>query len=70
MRKSGNFIEILSLLLSHSTIPLVSGDTHTLNLLDAGIGARKKAGMIFEKEFTGFDDIVVGHGIVKTEDHG
>ena len=41
-----------------------------LNSFDAGIGAKKKAGMIPEKRHAGFDGIVVGRGVIKSEDHG
>lgn len=40
-----------------------------LNLLDAGVGVRKKAGMISETP-AGFDGIVVRRGLVKSKDHG
>lgn len=43
------------------------------NLLDSGVGAIKKAGMIAAKEFARLDGIVVGQSIqraVKSEDHG
>ena len=41
-----------------------------LNSLSTGIEARKKAGMISEEEPAGFDGIVVGRGVRKSEDHG
>lgn len=40
-----------------------------LNLFDAGIGARKKAGTILGGP-AGFDGIVIGQGVIKNEDHG
>ncbi len=39
-----------------------------LNLLDAGVGVRKKAGTISERP-TKFDGIVVGWRVIKSEDH-
>ena len=41
-----------------------------LNSLEAGIGTKKKAGMIPEEGFAGFDGIIVGRGVIKSEDHG
>ena len=40
-----------------------------LNLLEAGIGTKKKAGMIPEKRFAGFDGIIVGRGVIKSKNH-
>lgn len=39
-----------------------------LNLLDARVGDRKKAGMISERPAR-FDSMVVGRGVIKSEDH-
>ena len=41
----------------------------SLNSLDAGIGARKKAGMISEGP-AGFDGMIAGRWVGKSEDHG
>ncbi len=41
----------------------------SFNSYDTGIGARKKAGMRLEEGHTGFDGIVIGRGVIKSDDH-
>lgn len=41
-----------------------------LNSFEAGIRAKKKAGLIPEEGFTGFADMIVGRRVIKSEDHG
>ncbi len=42
----------------------------SLNPLDVGIGARKKAGIISEDGPAGFYGMIVGRGVIKSEDYG
>ncbi len=41
-----------------------------LESYDTGIGARKKAGIISEEGPARFDCMIVGRGVIKSENHG